>query len=142
MAKAKQEKLRVDFIALHWYDWGNQKNDKETDFLTAESVFKRFVNYMEKVHATYPDKPLWLTEFNANVNRISEAVHENFMKMAAEWMEDQDYIERYSYFFEKNHREINADNSLTEIGKLWKSLTSKKSFNSNIIGDATIIKNR
>ncbi len=140
MQKAAKEKARVDFIALHWYDWGNQTNDKETDALTAEAIFKRFVNYMEKVHATYPDKPLWLTEFNANVNRKSEEVHENFMKMATEWMDKQDYIERYSYFFERNHPEINADNSLSAIGKLWKSIKTKKAFTSNIIGDAITFK--
>ncbi len=140
MAKAMQEKVRVDYVALHWYDWGNQTNNKETDFATAESVFKRFVNYMEKVHATYPDKPLWLTEFNANVNRTSEVVHEDFMKMATEWMDKQDYIERYAYFFPKPLPEVNADNSLTEVGKYWKSLSSQKSFQANVIGDAILIK--
>jgi len=99
MDKAAKQKARVDFIALHWYDWGNQNNNKDADFLTAEAVFNRFVRYIENVHMNYPDLPLWVTEFNANVNRTSEDIHKTFMKLATEWMDRQDYIERYAYFF-------------------------------------------
>lgn len=142
MEKAEKEKVRVDYIAAHWYDWGNQTNNKATDRETAEAIFRRFVGYMEKLHNAYPDKPIWLTEFNANVNRSSEDVHKYFMEMATDWMNDQDYIERYAFFFERNHPETNPDNSLTAIGKIWKSLKTTKAFTKNIIGDASIIKGK
>jgi Glycosyl hydrolase catalytic core len=140
MAKAEQEKARIDFIAIHWYDWGNQTNNKTTDELTVEAIFTRFVNYVEKVHTTYPDKPIWITEFNANVNRTSQSIHEGFMDVATQWLNAQDYIERYAYFFPKPLPEINADGSLTSFGKYWQKIASKKSFTTNITGDAIIIK--
>lgn len=97
---------------------------------------------MEKLHATYPDKPIWLTEFNANVNRTSEEVHKQFMELAVDWMNDQDYVKRYAYFFERNHPETNANKSLTAIGLLWKSLKTTKTFAKNITADASIIKGK
>jgi Glycosyl hydrolase catalytic core len=107
---------------------------------TAQAILKRFINYIEKVHAAYPDKPIWITEFNANINRTSANIHEMFMKLATEWMDNQDHIERYSYFFPKPLPENNTDNSLSDIGKYWQSLPSSKSINKNIIGDAVLIR--
>lgn len=142
MELAKKENARVDFIALHWYDWGNQTSNKATDEETAAAILKRFINYIEKAHATYPEKPIWITEFNANINRTSEEIHKNFMTLATEWMDDQTFIERYAYFFPKPLPETNTDNSLTELGKYWANIKSKRSFSKNIIGDAEIIKKK
>lgn len=139
MAKAQEQKVRIDFIAVHWYDWGNQFNNKATDSLTAEAVFNRFVNYMQKVHAAYPAQPIWVTEFNANVNRTSVVIHEYFMKLAIDWMNSTPYVERYAYFFPKPLPDVNADFTLTDIGEYWKSLASTKSFNGNIVSGDTIL---
>lgn len=139
MAKAQQEKLRIDFIPVHWYDWGNQFNNKATDSLTAEAIFNRFTNYMQKVHAAYPGVPIWVTEFNANVNRSSAVIHEYFMKLATDWMNSTPYVERYAYFFPKTLPDVNSDFSLTEAGEYWKSLISTKSFNGNIVSNDTIL---
>lgn len=139
MDQAFLKKIRIDYLPIHWYDWGNQSNDKATDSLTADGVFKRFVAYTGKVHAAYPALPIWVTEFNANVNRTSVAVHKYFMKMAADWMNTTPYIERYAYFFPKPVPEVNADYSLTEAGAYWKSLPSAKAFSGNIVSSDTII---
>lgn len=139
MAKAVQEKIRIDYLPIHWYDWGNQTNNKATDSLTAEGVFKRFVNYVEKIHAAYPGMPIWVTEYNANVNRTSELIHKYFMKLSTEWMNSTPYIERYAYFFPKPVPEVNADFSLTDVGAYWKSLPTTKSFSGNIVSDDTVL---
>ena len=142
MLKAKEKNVRVDFIAVHWYDWGNQNNNKETDALTAKAVFERFVVYIQKVHSAYPALPIWVTEYNANPKRTSEEIHKNFMQLSTEWMNAQDYIERYAYFFPKALPDINPDNTSTTIGKYWKDLTATKSFNQNINADAVMIKGK
>lgn len=139
MALAVQKKVRIDYLPIHWYDWSNQFNNKATDSLTAEGVFKRFVAYIERVHTAYPALPIWVTEFNANVNRTSPVIHEYFMKLATDWMNATSYIERYSYFFPKPVPEINADNTLTEAGAYWKSLSTTKAFSGNIVSSDTIL---
>lgn len=140
MAKAVTQKLRIDYIAVHWYDWGNQNNNAATDSLTAERVFTRFTNYMNNVRLAYPNTPIWLTEYNANINRTSETVHKYFMKLSTEWMNNQSFIERYAYFFPSPLPAVNLDNSLTNIALYWKSLPTTKSLSGNIIGDAVLVK--
>lgn len=102
-------------------------------------MFNRFVNYINNVRNAYPSLPIWVTEYNANINRTSEAVHKYFMKLSTEWMNNTSFIERYSYFFPNSLPATNPDNSLTAAGLYWKSLPTTKSFAGNIIGDAILI---
>ncbi|MGN6178699.1 MAG: glycosyl hydrolase [Mucilaginibacter sp.] len=139
MAKAAEQKARIDFIPLHWYDWGNQTNNKASDSLTAQFIFTRFKNYVQKVHDTYPAQAIWITEYNANPNRHSATVHEYFMKLSTDWMNSTPWIERYAYFFPATVPGVNADNSLTNVGKYWISLTSGKAFQANIVSDDTVL---
>ncbi|GAB2806885.1 glycoside hydrolase family protein [Ferruginibacter profundus] len=132
MAAAQALQLRVDFIPLHWYDWGNQTNNQATDSLTAEAVFGRFKNYMDKIHTAYPAQQLWVTEFNANATRTSAVVHKYFMKLASDWMNATDYIERYSYFFPAAVPAVDATGALTDAGKYWNNLVSPVAFPANI----------
>ncbi len=132
MAAAQAQQLRVDFIPLHWYDWGNQTNNQATDSLTAEAVFGRFKTYVEKIHTAYPAQQLWVTEFNANPGRTSVVVHKYFMKLAADWMNATDYIERYSYFFPAAVPAVDAGGAITAAGSYWNSLASPVSFPANI----------
>nr|WP_294903011.1 glycosyl hydrolase [uncultured Lacibacter sp.] len=140
MAQAQSLKIRVDCLPVHWYDWGSQTNNAATDSLTAERVFNRFVTYINNVHNAYPLLPVWVTEYNANINRTSEVVHKYFMKLSTEWMNSQAYIERYSYFFPASLPATNPDNTLTAAGMYWKNLPSAKAFSGNVIADAVLIK--
>ena len=126
---------RVDFIPLHWYDWGNQTQTLSTDSLTAAAVLNRFKNYVTNVHNAYPAQMIWITEFNANPNRTSSHVHEIFMRNAAIWLNAQSYIERYSYFFPNVlPPTTGAPNyTLTSIGTVWKNIVSTPAFAANII---------
>lgn len=137
MTKAQNVRLRIDYIAVHWYDWGNQTNNGATDSLTAERVFGRFVTYMERIRQAYPNHPVWVTEYNANINRHSEVVHKYFMKLSTEWMNNTHWVERYSYFFPPTVPEVGAGRVLTDVANYWKGLPSVKSMNANVILDAT-----
>jgi hypothetical protein len=139
MAQAQSQKLRIDVLPIHWYDWGSQTNNGATDSLTAEKVFTRFVSFVEKVHQTYPSLPIWVTEYNANPNRSSDVVHRYFMKLSTEWMNSTSYIERYSYFFPPAVPAVQPDNSLTVAGAYWKSLPSSKSLSGNIVADVVLV---
>jgi hypothetical protein len=139
MARAQAEQLRIDFINVHWYDWGNQFNNAATDSLTAERIFNRFVSYMEKVRLNYPGYPIWVTEYNANINRSSQTIHRYFMKLSTDWMNQTPYVERYAYFFPNSVPATNTDRSLNPVGNYWKSLAAgQKSLAGNLTGDASL----
>jgi hypothetical protein len=92
--KATAQDIRVDVIAVHWYDWGS--NPTVVTNPTALQVFNRFKAYLTNVHNLY-GLPIWITEFNANPAR-SQAVNSGFLALALPYLESLDYIERYNWF--------------------------------------------
>lgn len=140
MAQAQTLRMRVDHIAIHWYDWGNPTASQATDSLTAERIFQRFQTFIQNTRAAYPDKPIWITEYNANVNRPNITIQKYFMKLSSEWLNTLPYIERYSFFFEHNYPAVTTPGVLSDLGAYWKSLPSTKAFSGNIFGDAILIR--
>ncbi len=134
MTAAKAQNVRVDIIALHWYDWGNQTEQKATPQLTAEAAFGRFKNYVEKLHGVYPDHNLWFTEFNCNPAR-SEDVHKIFMKLAANYLNQLPYVERYAYFFPAGLAPTTGapNYTLTALGQAWNDIAAPPAYTYNII---------
>ena len=72
--------------------------------------------------------PIWVTEFNANRYR-NEWVHKQFLELALPYLENLDYVERYSFFppvtdvadfFDEN-------NNLTWIGEFYHNFQSSPS---------------
>jgi hypothetical protein len=124
----ESEKLNIDFIAIHWYDWGGwfQNKDLEPD---PERVFKRFKAYIDKIYERY-QKPIWITEFNANRN-TSEATHLAFMKLALPYLESDVRVERYAYFFPPALLPI-KDGKLTPIGNAYQEFKSTPSLKANV----------
>ncbi|HET8828054.1 MAG TPA: glycosyl hydrolase [Pelobium sp.] len=134
VSAANAQKARIDVMALHWYDWGNQTVNQATDQLTAAAILNRFKAYVTKLHAAYPDQTLWFTEYNCNPAR-SEAVHILFMKASAAYLNTLPYVERYAYFFPAVHPPTSgAPNfTLTPMGQTWFDIKSVPSFSANII---------
>jgi Glycosyl hydrolase catalytic core len=132
MDAANVQGLRVDVVALHWYDWGNQTNNLATDSLTGQAVFNRFKTYVENARNAYPNQKIWITEFNANPNRASVVVHKYFMKLATDWMNATSYVERYAYFFPAVLPATDAGGALTDAGMYWNSLSSPAAFLVNV----------
>ncbi len=132
MSAAKAQKLRVDYVALHWYDWGNETSNQATDSLTAVAVFNRFKAYMERARAAYPDQKLWVTEYNCNPSRKNRpVVVKYFMKLSTDWMNATPYVERYAYFLFGTDA-LTPTGSLNDVAIYWNSLSSPAVFPVNI----------
>ena len=93
--KATAQDVRIDVIAVHWYDYGNNPQVGDSD--TGAQIFARFQTYLTTVHDLY-GLPIWITEFNANPAR-SAAVNLAFMQLALPYLETLSYVERYNWFY-------------------------------------------
>jgi hypothetical protein len=129
MNLTRQDTTRVDYIAIHWYDWGNWLSTGNTN-PNANDVLNRFKNYINNVYNVYK-KPIWITEFNCNVNRTAQA-HRNFMAIALPYLDSDPRVERYSYFFEDHIPELSGG-VLTDIGKLYANHVSVPAISQNIV---------
>ena len=128
MNRAKRDTLRVDFVGIHWYDWGNWLSTNNPS-PNANDVFTRFKNYVNAAYNLYK-KPLWITEFNCNVNRTT-ATHQAFMALALPWLEINPQVERYAYFFEDASPE-SISGVLTPLGQTYKDQVSTPAITTNI----------
>ena len=124
-SKAVDENIRIDVIAVHWYDWGS--NPQNSPNANPQDVFNRFVNYVESVHQTY-GLPIWITEFNANRHR-NEWVHRQFLQLALPFLEETDYIERYAFFPPTTQvaNFFDDNNNFTQIGEFYYNFNSSES---------------
>ena len=124
-SKAVDENIRIDVIAVHWYDWGS--NPQNSPNANPQDVFNRFVNYIESVHQTY-GLPIWITEFNANRHR-NEWVHRQFLQLALPYLEETDYIERYAFFPPTTQvaNFFDDNNNFTQIGEFYNNFNSSES---------------
>ena len=124
-SKAIEQNIRIDVIAVHWYDWAS--NPENSPNANPQDVFNRFVNYLESVHEMY-GLPIWITEFNANRHR-NEWVHRQFLQLALPFLEETNYIERYSFFPPTTQvaNFFDSNNSFTQIGELYNEFMSTKS---------------
>lgn len=120
--KATAQNVRIDVIAVHWYDWGNNPAVNKTP--TPEQVFNRFKNYLTNIHNLY-GLPIWITEFNANPNR-SGAINLAFMKLALPYLENLDYIERYAWFQPSSGvaNYYDANGNYTDVGVYYKDINT------------------
>ncbi|MDA9555781.1 glycosyl hydrolase [Pelobium sp.] len=131
IALANTNNVRVDYIAIHWYDWGSYSSTNNTT-PDVNGVFTRFKNYVTTVYNTYK-KPIWITEFNSNPNTTSQT-HVNFMNLAIPWLESQNFVERYAYFFPATLPPVDANGNLTDMGTAYKNQVSYSSIKSNMDG--------
>ena len=72
--------------------------------------------------------PIWITEFNANRHR-NEWVHRQFLQLALPFLEETDYIERYSFFPPTTQvaNFFDDNNNFTQIGELYYNFNSLES---------------
>jgi hypothetical protein len=127
---AKEQKLRIDYVCLHWYDWGAYMTTHPDSIVSAQGILTRMKAFILAAYDHYR-KPIWLTEFNANENR-TDSVHREFMKVALPWLDSCPYVERYAYFFGNDCRSINPDGTLTAAGLIYKNHESVDAYPENI----------
>jgi hypothetical protein len=126
---ANQQGSRIDFVCVHWYDWGNWLSTLNANPNPVD-VFNRFKSYITAVYNLY-QKPIWITEFNANKSRPS-AVQEEFMKLALPWLDADPRVERYSYFF-GNDVLATSGGLLTPAGRVYADHTSSAANPQNVV---------
>ncbi|OBT90940.1 hypothetical protein VE02_00192 [Pseudogymnoascus sp. 03VT05] len=95
----------VDFVPMHWYD--------------SASNVKGFKTHVNSMRDAAEGRKLWITEFAASG---SEAEQENFLREVIPWLDANDAVERYAYFY--------ADGALTQnsvvsaLGNVFKTFVS------------------
>ena len=127
--KAENQEIRIDVIAVHWYDWTS--NPENSPNANPQDIYNRFVNYLENVYNLY-GLPIWITEFNANRYR-NEWVHRQFLQLALPYLEETEYIERYSFFPPVTDQAdfFDENNNYTQIGEFYSNFNSTKSIAGN-----------
>ncbi|QRW20133.1 glycoside hydrolase family 128 protein [Rhizoctonia solani] len=87
---------------LHWYGINATK-----------------VHDLYDMHTTFPDKPIWLTEFACHNFQEGEpqctyADTTAFMNTTQEWLDQQDWVHRYAWFGAMKKPVINNVNALMD----------------------------
>ena len=136
--------IRIDVIAVHWYDWGSDPQNSINE--DPQNIFNRFKSYLNHVHNLY-GLPIWITEFNANKYRSVE-VNRQFMELAVPYLESLDFVERYSWFEPNpvasanfgNGEYFESNGNLTNLGEFYKNHPSKPAIsNAFLIGSNNLI---
>ena len=78
MEGAKKRKLRVDFIAVHWY-----RSASEVEF----------AHWLDGLHRKW-GRPIWVTEFSAY---YTKGDRDRFAEMSFKMLEHSHAVERYAY---------------------------------------------
>jgi hypothetical protein len=105
MRRAKKEKLRIDFVAIHWY----RGRDGAA-----------FATWLKELDRNWR-LPIWLTEFNGWSG--SERENHEFLKSALKTLERSKSVERYAYFEPgkgKEHSLFKPDGELSRMGELYR----------------------
>ncbi|KAF2104290.1 hypothetical protein NA57DRAFT_70503 [Rhizodiscina lignyota] len=100
-----------DFLAAHWY-----------------GGFPGLASWLGTLHQLYPTLPIWLTEFA--LPAFPENITYDFVNQTISYLDQLDYVERYSYFgtFRReaannftgpNVAMLDDSGSLTRIGALY-----------------------
>jgi hypothetical protein len=93
---------QIDFVCAHW-QWAGA-----TDV-------KSFTDHIEAVHRE-TGKPVWVTEYQAPSG--NDPVQ--FMKKATEWMDKQDFVQRYAYW--SVDAKLTNGNALSDLGAAYAGL--------------------
>ena len=117
--------VRIDFVALHWYDWGS--NPAAHPNAPASEIFLRFKTYLSNAYHRYR-RPLWITEFNANIHRPT-ATQDAFLELALPYLEALGYVERYAWFQPSTGTgDFFADGQLTTTGEIYRAQASRLAY--------------
>ena len=125
--KADAAKLRVDFVAVHYY----RAYPKPSDPAGAAAQLQQFVKGIhDRTH-----RPIWITEFNngANWTKAPKPTYEQEKTTIAKMIEMLDntpYVERYAFYnWVEDVRNVQRKNgSLTPAGEVYRDNVSPSSY--------------
>ena len=117
MTQVAAKKLRVDFIAIHWYGWNaGSCNDV--------SAFEGKIKWAEQWQ-----RPIWVTEWSCRLQ--SAEVTEKFFKDALVMLGKHPLVQRYSWFLSRSVGEfanatlIETSGKVTPLGAAYTAAPSK-----------------
>lgn len=130
IVQCEAEDIRIDFVALHWYDW--ESSPANNPVVPASEIFRRFKRYLSNAYHRHR-RPVWITEFNANINRATNIQNE-FMQLALPYLESVGYVERYAWFQPSTGTgDFFADGELTSTGQIYKDQVSTPAYTSGAL---------
>jgi hypothetical protein len=105
-------RMRVDFIAAHWYGWN--QGSCEPNAATLET-------YIRQIETIAGGRPIWLTEFGClNLSAPNAAVVEAFFSGALSMFARHPRIERYAWYpWIATHALVDANGILTPLGSIF-----------------------
>jgi hypothetical protein len=95
---------QIDFAPMHFY----------TD---PQAPFEYFTGYVKNFTEVVKPRKVWITEFA--LNKGTDEQNAAFLKKAMEWLDKNEDVERYAYFWAGPKSLCNEDGSLTVLGKLY-----------------------
>ena len=107
MERAKKQKLRIDFVAAHWY---KSRNAGE---------FEAFVKSLARQYR----KPIWITEFNGWSG--TEQENYKFLRDSLKFLERNQSVERYAYFNVSGGKPLSLldkNGEPTRMGELYQEI--------------------
>lgn len=103
-----------DFLPIHWYG----------------KALNNFQKHVAKVNELFPNYSIWITEWQFTGHSVVATT--NLDKQAMQWLDSQDYVERYAMFAPKEAARMNSMpnaamitddlNELTNAGKIYAGL--------------------
>jgi hypothetical protein len=104
-------KLRVDFIAAHWYGWNAGSCDAKAAGLES---------YLKWLEAIPGNRPIWLTEWGClNQSNPTAAVVQAFFSGAIAMFAKHPRLERYAWYPWTTNNELVQGTSLTALGNAF-----------------------
>jgi hypothetical protein len=119
MDKADAKKLRVDYVAVHFYRCGN----------SADQLY----NWLKGIHER-TGRPIWITEWNngANWTTCPDPTLEQNARVIGSWLdmfERTPWIERYSvYNWVEDARAMTLGGAITPAGKVYRDHPSRVAY--------------
>jgi len=131
--KADARKLRVDFVAIHYYrGYGNPKD--------ARGAANQFYQFLKGVHDRVK-RPLWVTEWNNGANWSKEPdptvkEEKEAIEKMIEMLDATPFVERYAiYNWVEDVRHVqNDDGQLTPAGEVYRDQESPLSYRQPVDG--------
>ena len=123
MEKADRQKLRVDFVAVHYYRGVGNPGD-------GKSAANQMRNYLKGIHDRVK-RPIWITEWNNGANWTKTPEPNESQQKAAiaemiKMLDETPFVERYAlYNWVKDGRMlVRKDGSLTPAGEVYRDRKS------------------
>lgn len=120
--KADAAKLRVDFVAVHYY-----RAVPPSDAKAAAEQFRRFLTGIHE----RTKRPIWVTEWNNGANWTkaadpSEREQKEAIEAMVKMLDETPFVERYAIYnwVEDCRAMVKKDNSLTPAGEVYRDTKS------------------